>query len=188
MPDENTLTSTDDTLETQAEAYLEAQEKLAETAYNASTITIVLGLMPADDHPQGRLGILSVRNDQDAPLFGAALRGEEVTALLETAPLAHLLTGLKALLPERVKKRKQKEKEKERQSAQTTPTASATRAKSGKQSGETHSQMGSETKSAETKRAATTEADREAFVTNADHTPPAQPEPTTGKTTQLTLF
>jgi hypothetical protein len=191
MPDENTLPSTDDTPETQAEAYLEAQEKLVEAAYNTSTITIVLGLMPADDHPLGRLGILSVRNDQDRPLFGTALRGEEVAALLEFGPVARLLTELKGLLPARVKEREQKEKEKERQSTQTTPTASTTRAKSGKQSGETHSQMKSAIKPPDDSQsgvAATTNANREEAVTAADHILPPQPQPATGKTTQLTLF
>lgn len=191
MPDENKTSYADETLESQAEVYLEAQKKLAEATYDGSMITIVLGLMPADDHPQGRLGVLSGRNDQDAPLFGRPLRGEELLPLLEFAPVARLLTELKALLPQRVKEREQKDKEKERQAAQTTSTASTTKAKTGMPSGETQVQMKSATKppdGRQTQVTAIAAADQKEGITAADHIPPPQPQPAPAKTTQLTLF
>lgn len=133
MPDENKASPpAGGTLESQAEAYLEAQKELAEAAYNASTISIVLGLMPADDHPQGRLGILSVRNDQDAPLFDTPLRGEELAPLLEAPPIARLLAELKALLPQRLEERQRKEGEKPQTVSHTVSTTSTTGAKSAK--------------------------------------------------------
>lgn len=99
-------------LEEEAQAYLEEQEKSLREAYNASTISIVVSLLPADAHPQGRLVLLSVKNDNDAPLFGAPVREDEVLTLLETPGLAELLQNLKALLPQRLKEREEKEKAK----------------------------------------------------------------------------
>ena len=97
-------------LEEQAQTYLAEQEKSITHAYNASTITIVVSLLPLDDNPQGRLGVLSVKNDNDAPLFGAPLHEDEVRPLLDALPVAALLETLKALLPQRLKEREEQAK------------------------------------------------------------------------------
>jgi hypothetical protein len=48
------------TLEEEAVTYLEEQKRVGEQEFKNSVITVVLQLMPVDDHPQGRMGLLSV--------------------------------------------------------------------------------------------------------------------------------
>jgi hypothetical protein len=95
----------------EAAVYEEAQNQISEEAFNTGTITLVLQLMPLDDHPQGRMGLLSIRNDSDPLVFSPPLRGDVLTELLEVPQLARLVAELRALLPHRLKERQAKEKE-----------------------------------------------------------------------------
>lgn len=124
-------------LEKDAAAYLEKQNQAGDEEFKKSTITIVLQLMPLDDHPQGRLGLLSIRNDDDAPLFGPPLRGEAVEGIIQFSALASLVQELKNVLPvrreERLAKISAAEKARQLQSdRQTTAKNTTTQAKKGK--------------------------------------------------------
>ncbi|HEX2913721.1 MAG TPA: hypothetical protein VH186_23150 [Chloroflexia bacterium] len=110
------------TLEEEAVTYLEEQQWIGEQEFKNCAITVVLQLMPVDDHPQGRMGLLSVRNDDDAPLFTTSLRGEELAEFLQIPRLARLVEELRNLLPQRLIERTAKAKE---QAKQTTPQATS---------------------------------------------------------------
>jgi hypothetical protein len=110
------------TLEEEAVTYLEEQKRVGEQEFKNSVITVVLQLMPVDDHPQGRMGLLSVRNDDDAPLFTTPLRGEELAEFLQIPCLDRLIEELRNLLPRRLTQRAAKAKE---LTKQTTPQATS---------------------------------------------------------------
>ncbi len=111
---------------------VEAEEKL----FNSSTITVVLQLMPVDDHPRGRLGLLSVRNDNDAPLFDAPIRGEILAEFLNVPSLAGLIEELKHLLLQRQGEREAEAKAKE-QAVQIAPRPPSGSARTATEKGKT---------------------------------------------------
>jgi hypothetical protein len=92
---------------------LEDRKAVEENLFNHSTITIVLQLMPLvkADPLRGRMGLLAIRNDDDVPLFGAPLRGEELVEFLEITSLARLIDQLKSLMPGRLEAQEVKAKE-----------------------------------------------------------------------------
>lgn len=121
------------TLEEEAATYLEEQQRVGEQEFKNCTITVVLQLMPVDDHPQGRMGLLSIRNDDDAPLFTTSLRGEELAEFLQIPRLDRLVEELRNLLPQRLTERVAKAKELAKQTpSQATSRSASTSTKGGK--------------------------------------------------------
>ncbi len=121
------------TLEEEAVTYLEEQKRVEEQEFKNSAITVVLQLMPVDDHPQGRMGLLSVRNDDDAPLFTTPLRGEELAEFFQIPRLDRLIVELRNLLPQRRTERAAKAKELAKQTpSQPSSRSASTSTKGGK--------------------------------------------------------
>lgn len=121
------------TLEEEAATYLEEQQRVREQEFKNCAITVVLQLMPVDDHPQGRMGLLSIRNDDDTPLFTTPLRGEELAEFLQIPRMDRLIEELRNLLPQRLTERAAKAKEQSKQAtAQVTSRSTGTSVKVGK--------------------------------------------------------
>src|SRR5690348_7876807 len=78
--------------------------------FKSSAITVVLQLMPVTGGQSGRTGLLSIRNDDDAPLFAAPLGEEELFALVATPCLARLIEELTNRLPQRLEEREARAK------------------------------------------------------------------------------
>ncbi len=76
--------------------------------FDSEVITIVLQLLPPVNKPAeaqaqapGRVGLLSIRNAGDAPIFGPLLHGSELEELTNAAPVARLILEVKEMLSRR---------------------------------------------------------------------------------------
>jgi hypothetical protein len=113
------------TVEGDAIAHPEEQKPGGAEMFKSSAITVVLQLMPLTGGQVGRTGLLSIRNDDDAPLFAAPLGEEELFALVATPCLARLIEELTNLLPERLEEREaRRAKEQARPVPPKTPVSS----------------------------------------------------------------
>jgi hypothetical protein len=174
--------------QTEVERYPEIQERAEEEAFNSSTISIVLVLMPQDNHPTGRLGLISIRNDTDPPLFSLPLRGEELAELLQAPPLARLIAELNVVLPQRFKEREAKARE--QTVAQPASTTSFKGDKATKHSTQPTAHSSTRSVSLDLKPTVAGTAGIEQSTPTATPTPKPSGETAAveGKTTQLTLF
>lgn len=199
-------------LEAEAQVYLQSQEEAALKAFLNSTITVVLQLMPDDSNSHGRLGLISVRNDTDPPLFGPPLRGDALAELVEVEPMSSLIAELKRLLPQRLAEREEREKQQEQATITQPAPASAESRKGKKTSTSLQTPVLAEAKSATSEKAilplssdsaasiaeeaGTIEmsSDEAAAITSGADTNPnalaknSQGDNPSGKTVQLTLF
>jgi hypothetical protein len=184
------------TLKEDAVSSLEEQKQVAEKEFKNCAITVVLQLMPVDDHPQGRMGLLSVRNDDDPPLFTTPLRGEELAEFLEIPSLAGLIEELTNLLPRRLEERAAKASDQAKppssQVAGRSAGASVKGAKGGQKSTYIQPETPAKTVSSALETTASAATTKDSAVSQSVFTPESAPEVATegvGDTTrQLTLF